>query len=317
VITQQDAQRAINAAQDDARRQHMEWMNRMARDACQEVDGYEATRAAQEANINCEVGYEHLNVAALEGLMPPFEHMDKPLHWIRVDPRLLPGTSNSDVNPIRSQPPIVARWQSSGLTCWEPLTGDDAGDGWLGPRVMAERGYVYVAPADAPGLLSDVECLLRDKNKSAGLITQLQARLHGYQEMIDRTAHANDVLFQSYTRRIQDLESENFALKQIPYGWDREQKFREASDHVMQAAANYISDLERRLAVTEEAQSDHVGPSNPINDRANEVIGDLLNRRIVEPTRKELRRALDVADKPETGRLPDGTHRAPNSGAFR
>jgi hypothetical protein len=273
--------------QDDAQRQHMEWMNRMARDACQEVDGYEATRAAQEANINCEVGYEHLNVAAQE-LRPPYEHMTNPIH--RVE-RHVHG---------KVWGPISVGWNLE-LEQWSiegvPYT----------PAAAFQCGYRY---------LYSMDCFVADPSKE-DLITQLQARLHGYQEMIDRTAHANDVLFQSYTRRIQELEAENFALKQIPYGWDREQRFREASDHMMQAADNYISDLERRLAVTEDAATDRVGPSNPINDRANEVIGDLLNRRIVEPTRKELRRALDVADKPETGRLPDGTHRAPNSGAFR
>lgn len=48
--------------------------------------------------------------------------------------------------------------------------------------------------------------------------------------------------------------------------------------------------------------ADHIGPNDPAHDRVNEVIGDLLNGRIVPPARQALRRVLDHADKLPVGR---------------
>ena len=53
------------------------------------------------------------------------------------------------------------------------------------------------------------------------------------------------------------------------------------------------------------------GQDNAVTKRVNDVIDDLAARRVVGESRKDLRKALDAADKPETGPLPGGVHRAP------
>lgn len=59
-----------------------------------------------------------------------------------------------------------------------------------------------------------------------------------------------------------------------------------------------------------------VGPDDATHRTVNDVIKGLRNRVIVPAARKALGDALTDANKPETGRLPDGAHRAPNSKAF-
>lgn len=87
--------------------------------------------------------------------------------------------------------------------------------------------------------------------------------------------------------------------------------------HAIQPALDRVVELERKLAISEEKRTDRVGPNDEPNNRANDVIGDLLNRRIAPPVRQAMRRALDVADKPPAGRdaADAGLGRAIGSGA--
>jgi hypothetical protein len=55
-------------------------------------------------------------------------------------------------------------------------------------------------------------------------------------------------------------------------------------------------------AAADDTTRDPVGPSDVIHKRANEVIDDVLAGRVVPPVRQAIRRALDTADAPLTGR---------------
>jgi hypothetical protein len=58
-------------------------------------------------------------------------------------------------------------------------------------------------------------------------------------------------------------------------------------------------------------------PDNPVHRAVDEVLRGLTKREIVPVARQRLVDALDKASKPETGRTADGSHRAPDSKAFR
>jgi hypothetical protein len=58
-------------------------------------------------------------------------------------------------------------------------------------------------------------------------------------------------------------------------------------------------------------------PDNPVHRAVDEVLRGLTKREIVPVARQRLVDALDKASKPETGRTADGSHRAPESKAFR
>lgn len=60
--------------------------------------------------------------------------------------------------------------------------------------------------------------------------------------------------------------------------------------------------------------ADHIGPSDNAHRRVREVAEDLSAGKIVKPARDLLRKRLDAADKPDTGKTADGSHRAPSGG---
>jgi hypothetical protein len=53
------------------------------------------------------------------------------------------------------------------------------------------------------------------------------------------------------------------------------------------------------------------GQDDAVTRRINDTIDDIGAGRVMQPSRDAVRKALDTADMPRTGRLPDGTHRAP------
>lgn len=72
-----------------------------------------------------------------------------------------------------------------------------------------------------------------------------------------------------------------------------------------------------RASATDPVNTDHVGPNDFTHRSVKDVVDHLLNGRVVPAARAGLRKALDKADEPPTGKMPDGSHRAPGSKAFR
>lgn len=72
-----------------------------------------------------------------------------------------------------------------------------------------------------------------------------------------------------------------------------------------------------RTSATDPVNTDHVGPNDFTHRSVKDVVDHLLNGRVVPAARAGLRKALDKADEPPTGKMPDGSHRAPGSKAFR
>jgi hypothetical protein len=72
----------------------------------------------------------------------------------------------------------------------------------------------------------------------------------------------------------------------------------EAGFDFMGVALRTISDR----TAADDITRDPIGPNDAIHKRANEVIDDVLAGRVVPPVRQAIRRALDTADAPPTGR---------------
>ena len=55
-------------------------------------------------------------------------------------------------------------------------------------------------------------------------------------------------------------------------------------------------------AATDTPTRERIGPDDPAHRRAHDVIGDILSGKVTKPAREAVRRALDKADAPLTGR---------------
>jgi hypothetical protein len=60
-----------------------------------------------------------------------------------------------------------------------------------------------------------------------------------------------------------------------------------------------------------------IGPDDAPHKAARDVIDHIASGQIVKPVREAIRKALDQADAPPTGKAADGSHRPPQSKAFR
>lgn len=88
------------------------------------------------------------------------------------------------------------------------------------------------------------------------------------------------------------------------------------------ALSEEVEALRRENALLKATQDeprarDRVGPDDPTHRNVHDVIGDLLGGKVTKPARDALGDALGKANAPVTGRTSDGTHRAPDSKAFR
>jgi len=54
-----------------------------------------------------------------------------------------------------------------------------------------------------------------------------------------------------------------------------------------------------------------IGPDDPAHNSARELIEHVIADRVTKPARDAVRKALDAADAPPQGKLPNGAHRAP------
>ena len=54
-----------------------------------------------------------------------------------------------------------------------------------------------------------------------------------------------------------------------------------------------------------------IGPDDPAHNSARELIEHVIADRLTKPARDAVRKALDAADAPPQGKLPNGAHRAP------
>lgn len=77
-----------------------------------------------------------------------------------------------------------------------------------------------------------------------------------------------------------------------------------------------MRDRLNQIAHDDAVEPKSIGPDDQLHRAVNEVVKGLRERFVVPEARKELGRALDQANQPQTGRTPDGAHRAPNSKAF-